>query len=287
MSATTPAQIAHKTWRTLEPFHGMIYFTRTATEEYAALGIRGRAGYFASRSAPMGAVPAEVVIATFYNFHPDLVRAAVPSVWAHASPAEVSAARLRAVDRTLREILTAEDIVGADMVEAAALAERAARAGSVHGRALFAGHVSLDWPEEPHLRLWHAITLLREHRGDGHVAALLTEDLDPCEALISHGMVADGLASMDVLRTSRAWPDDEWEAATQRLVDRGLVALGPDGGGGFTPAGQEQRDRIETLTDQLSVEAWSALERGRGGSPARHRSPVEQGAAGGGVRTAP
>ena len=91
------------------------------------------------------------------------------------------------------------------------------------------------------------------------MAALLTEELDPCEALISHGMVADGLASMDVLRTSRAWPDDEWEAATQRLVDRGLVALGPDGGGGFTPAGQEQRDRIETLTDQLSVEAWSAL----------------------------
>ena len=70
---------ARKTWRTLEPLHGMVYFVPEAAEAYERLGITGRAGYFASRAAPMGAVTADVVVSTFFNFNPELVHAAIPS----------------------------------------------------------------------------------------------------------------------------------------------------------------------------------------------------------------
>ncbi|MFI5045308.1 MAG: hypothetical protein ACHQDC_10970, partial [Acidimicrobiales bacterium] len=148
----TDPDVARRTHRTLEPFHGMIYFAPEATEEYEALGIAGRDGYFASRAAPMGRVPAEVVIATFYNFNPDLVRHAIPGAWDRAGPAEIVAARWRAVDRALRSTLGPEVVEGDEMAQAAALAEGPARAGSVGGRPLFAGHAALVWPDDAHLR---------------------------------------------------------------------------------------------------------------------------------------
>ena len=86
MNSDGTALLARKTWRTAEPLHGMIYFVPEAAEAYAALGITGRDGYFASRAAPMGAVSAEVVISTFFNFNPQLVHAAIPKAWATTTP---------------------------------------------------------------------------------------------------------------------------------------------------------------------------------------------------------
>ena len=183
MSTASP-ELAHKMWRTLEPYHGIIYFTPHAPVVYAELGIEGRDGYFASRAAPLGPVSAEVVIATFYNFFPGLVRHAIPAVWEKASPADILAARLAAADLALREIL-GDAVDGNEVAQAAVLAERVARAASLAGRPLFAAHAALPWPDPPHLALWHAISLLREFRGDGHIAALVTACLDPCEALIT------------------------------------------------------------------------------------------------------
>lgn len=130
----------------------------------------------------MGPVPAEVVIATFYNFHPDMVRWAMSETWSRADPAAVTATRLHLADRTLRAWLGDDAINSADVVEASELARRAAEAASSLGRPLFAGYTALEWPEVPHLLLWHAATLLREHRGDGHVSALVGEQVDGCEA---------------------------------------------------------------------------------------------------------
>ena len=164
--------VARKTWRTLEPLHGLIYFAPEATEEYAAIGLVPEVGgYFASRAAPMGAVPAAVVIATFYNFRPEVVRREIPRAWEIASPAQILTARFRAADRALRRIL-GDAADGPDVAEAAVLARRAALAVVDHpeGRALFGGHASLEWPDDPLLVLWHAQSLLREFRGDGHVA---------------------------------------------------------------------------------------------------------------------
>src|SRR5215218_3445746 len=135
----------------------------------------------ASRSAAMGPVPAEVVVATFYNFHPRMVHRAIPDAWGFAPPEAVLAARLEGADAALRRLLGgwAE---GPEAAEAAALGRRAMEGRDPAGRPLFAAHAALGWPEEPHLALWHAATLYREFRGDGHVACLLADGVDGCEA---------------------------------------------------------------------------------------------------------
>ena len=245
--------IARKTWRTLEPYHGLVYFAPEPVAAYAAIGIEGRTGYFASRAAPMGAVSAEVVQATFFNFEPGLVQRAMEGAWEVAPPAELVAARLRGADGALRAVLGDDVVGGAEVAEAADLARAAAVAGTPEGRPLFAGHASLPWPQEPHLVLWHAISLLREHRGDGHVACLLVEGLDGCEALVVHG--ASGEVAPAVLQASRAWPDAEWAAARDRLVGKGWL----DGAGGLTDTGRQARQRIEDRTDALALAPWQAL----------------------------
>ena len=245
--------IARKTWRTLEPYHGLVYFAPEPAAAYAAIGIEGRTGYFASRAAPMGAVPPEVVLATFFNFHPRLVRTAMEGAWDVATPAQVVAARLEGADAALRTALGDEVLAGDDVAEAAGLARQAAEACAPHGRPLYAGHATLPWPEPAHLVLWHAISLLREFRGDGHVACLLVEGLDGCEALVVHG--ASGEVAPSVLQTSRAWPDDEWAAAHERLAARGWI----DETGGLTPLGAEVRQRVEDRTDALALAPWQVL----------------------------
>lgn len=249
------ALIARKTWRTLEPIHGAIYFAAEAREEYATIGLDDRmTGYFASRSAPMGTVPADVVIATFFNFDPDLVRRSMDGVWDRVVPAEVLAARLRGADRMIRRHAT-EFVDTEAVAEAATLARTAALAAveRPEGRPLFAGHASLPWPDEPHLVLWHAQTLLREYRGDGHVAALAVEGLDGCEALVTHAAAGD--VSAEILRATRQRTGDDWLAAEERLRERGW--LDPDLA--LTELGRERRDWIEQRTDELAAAPYDAI----------------------------
>ena len=245
--------VARKTWRTLEPYHGLVYFAPEPVAAYAAVGLTGRSGYFASRSAPMGAVSTEVVQATFFNFEPSLVAAAMEGVWTTVSPEQVLAARLDGADAALRNALGDGVVAGDEVAEAAAIARTAAEACTVEGRPLYAGHASLGWPAAPHLVLWHAISLLREFRGDGHVACLLVEGLSGPEALVVHG--ASGEVDPSVLRTSRAWSDDGWAAASARLVARGWL----DGAGGLTAEGRAGRQRIEDRTDALALPPWEVL----------------------------
>ena len=248
--------VARKTWRTLEPLHGLVYFSTEADEAYAALGLKGnRMGYFASRSAPMGPVSAAVVTATFYNFNPALVTAAIPEAWRLATPESILEARLAAAGRTLRRALPEGAPESPEVAEAATLARKAAEAASQRpaGRPLFAGHAALPWPDEPLLVLWHAQTLLREYRGDAHVAALVLYGIDPVEALVTHG--ASGDVPAEVLRATRAWPEDAWAAAEDRLRSRGVL----DGAGGFTDEGRRLRDALELRTDAASVDAYEVL----------------------------
>jgi hypothetical protein len=248
--------VARSTWRSLESVHGMIYFTPDAMREYGAVGVgHHRTGYFASRSAPMGAVPAEVVIATFYNFNPDLVHRAMDSVWDTTTPEAMLRARLAAVDSSLRRAFGDEVLGSAELADAAATLRRAAEAAREmpEGRPLFAGHARLEWPQEPHLALWHAQSLLREFRGDGHVAALTVEGLSGIEALVSHAAAGDVPAA--ALQATRAWSDVEWADAVTAMAVRGLV----DATGAFTDDGRAQRKRIEDATDRLSVAPYAAI----------------------------
>jgi len=248
--------VARKTWRTLEPLHGLIYFAPEADEAYAALGLRGnRMGYFASRSAAMGPVTAAVVVATFYNFNPELVEGAIPVAWQLASPSAILDARHAAAIRALRRVLP-DDVPGSpELAEAAGLVRRAAEAAVERpaGRPLFAAHAALPWPDEPLAVLWHAQTLLREFRGDAHVASLLLYGVGPVEALLTHAGTGDVPES--VLQSTRGWPDEAWKAATESLRARGVL----DGDGSLTEEGRRLREAIEHRTDAASVPAYEPL----------------------------
>ncbi|GAA2461222.1 SCO6745 family protein [Streptomyces lavendulocolor] len=239
-------------WHLLEPLHAVLYYAPETFEEAAALGYATEErwpSYFAWRAAPLGPVGAGQVTAAFYGFAPAMVERYVPAAWEAAAPADVLAARLRAVDRFYRRLLGEE--AGA-LKEAAALARRAAEAAVHAGRPLAAANAALEWPGEPHLVLWQAATVLREHRGDGHLAALLTAGLDPAESLVSFAAV--GAASPEVF-ASRGWSAEQWAAARERLVARGLLA--PDGGA--TDAGRALRDEVERRTDEMAAGPWAAL----------------------------
>ncbi len=245
--------VARKMHRTLEPYYGMIYFAPAAARAYADVGVEDRqSGYFASRAAPMGAVAADVVTATFFNFHPDLVRRSLDGVWERTTPADLVDARLRAADEALREYLgPATD--GPEVREAADLARRAVAACEPAGRPLGAANAALAWPDEPHLGLWHGIGVLREFRGDGHVATLVERGVAPCEALVLHA--GSGEVPESTLRATRAWPDAAWDAAATALVDRGLI----DGDRRLTDAGAAFREDLERRTDELAIGVWAPL----------------------------
>jgi len=203
---TDDTSLPRRAHRALEPIHTLVYFVPEAAPRYAALGVKGGArGYFASRSAPLGVVPAEVVVATFYNFSPTHVAKAIPSVWDVTTPERMTAARLEVADSALARLL-GEDIRSGEMAEAAALARDAAEAADIVGRPLFAGHAALPWPEPAHLQLWHAATLLREHRGDGHIAALVLAGLSGAEAAVTYTATGKSM-NETLLRSTRGYSE--------------------------------------------------------------------------------
>jgi hypothetical protein len=235
------------------PIHEVAYMADEPNEELQALGYEGYWPlYFASRSAPLGQVPAEVVDALFYNFAPGEVAACIPSVWEVATPEAVLAARQRGCVAALRAILG--DLADSPVVpRAAELFMRAAVSAPIGGRMLFAGLRSLPVPEEPLAQLWHAATLLREHRGDGHLAALVANGINGQE---SHVLLA---LYWDMKPREFGWldplSDDQLEEVVAGLRQRGLV----NDDDSFTPAGRKLRTEIEDLTDELAAPAYTCL----------------------------
>lgn len=252
-----PTQTARAMWEVLEPYHAVTYFApeaRTAADEAGLVG--GWMAYFASRAAPLGPVPAEVVIAVFYNFHPAMVQRAIPAAWQRAAPADVLDARLAGVDSALRRLL-GDAVTSAELIEAATIAREAATACDSYGRPLFAANASLPWPDAPHLVLWTAATRLREHRDDGHIAALLTAGIDPCEAHITLAGVGAVLPADQ--RRYRGWSGEEWESAVARLQRRGWLRSD----GALSAAGRRARATVERITDELAAPPWQHIGRER------------------------
>jgi hypothetical protein len=201
----------------------------------------------------MGPVGPEVVIATFFNFQPRLVHHALPAAWEVTSPKAVLDARRSAADAALRRVLG--DLVDDPRLpEAAALARTAAEACRPEGRPLHAAHAALPWPDEPHLQLFHAVTVLREHRGDGHVAALTLEGFDNGDALVTHA-ASEPLLPEVVLQRTRGFSDEAWAAAKERTIAKGWLA--PDGT--LTEEGAAVRGRVEDATDAAARPPWQVL----------------------------
>jgi hypothetical protein len=243
---------ARRLWRACEPVHAVTYFAPEPRAACEALGTRGFwPGYFAQRAAPLGPVGAALVTALFHGFHPAFVARSLPAVWSVAPPETFLRVRLESVAAALRRLCGEAVLTGPGVAEAAAIAREAALAAPTAGRGLAAATAALPWPDEPHLVLWHAQTLLRESRGDGHVAALTTAGLEPAEALV----LFDAEHRLHGLRERRGWPEDEWAAAGAGLVDRGLL----DGSGHLTAEGRVLRTEVERRTDELADASWRSV----------------------------
>ncbi|MFJ9467523.1 SCO6745 family protein [Streptomyces caniferus] len=254
-SSALPEQAGRTCHNVVNPFHSTHYFAPELAAEMARAGIENRsAAYFACRGAAMGAVGPGTITATFYNFKHDLVAEHVPDVWTVTTPAAVLDGRLRAVDATLRRLLGKEAVESPEMAEAARLALRATEACTRRARPLYAAHADLPVPEAPHLAYWHAATLLREHRGDGHLLALLDAELDGLEALVTHTASGRGMSYKGVMAT-RGWSEEDWTAAQERLRSRGLL----DAEGELTEEGVRLRKDLERRTDRLDRAPYEHL----------------------------
>jgi hypothetical protein len=254
VTVMTDYGLARRMWHQLEPVHAVFWYAPEVFEEAAGLGYDVRTrwpSYFAWRLAPLGAAGPALAASACYSFSPRLIARYVPAAWQVAPPQRLLAARLRAVDRMYRALLGGE-LGSPALAEAAGLAREAALGAATAGRTLAAATADLAWPGEPHLVLWQAISLLREHRGDGHIAALIAGGLDPCEALVSFAAI--GAAPAEVF-ASRGWTAAEWAAARERLASRGWV----DAAGVATERGRDGREEIEWRTDRLADGPWLAL----------------------------
>jgi hypothetical protein len=240
-------------WSLAEPFHALTYFADEAAAAFTAAGLRGFwSGYFAGRAAPLGAVGAEVVTATFVNFAPDFVARRVPAVWEAVTPTAALEARLSGVDGAIRRVLGEEWTTSDRAVEAMELAATAAAAVDAPGRPLAAANTAVVVPGGPHLRLWQALTTLREHRGDGHTVALVGREVDGIQAHVL--AAAAGRSERAWLQKARGWDDAAWDDAVQRLADRGWLD-----DGGLTAQGLAMVTAIEADTDRLALGPWQAL----------------------------
>jgi hypothetical protein len=250
---TSTEETARTMWRLLEPLHAVTYFAPEATDAFRAAGTKGFwTGYFGGRAAPMGEAGAALVGATFFNFAPRMVARSVPDVWSLAGPAALLEARLAGATRALRRLLGS--LADSPQVSlAATLARRAVRGLDTAGRPLAAANAALPWPTDDLSILWQAATVVREHRGDGHVVTLVAHGLDGPQAHVS--LTATGVAPRAVVQPSRGWSDDEWTEAEQALTVRGWL----DHRGRMTAAGRTGRAAIEAATDRLAADPWRRL----------------------------
>jgi hypothetical protein len=250
--------LARRLFELTEPIAVVTYLEPEATEAVMALGpLNGWDAYFAGRAAPLGRdVPPTVVHALFYNFADGEVARHLPSVWAEVTPEAAIAARQEGSVASLRRLLgpmLAEPDVDTGIVRAADLLTRAGTSAATEGRALFAAVRTLPVPDAPLARLWHGANLLREHRGDGHVAALVAHGIGGTEAHVLHAL-SEGMRPEAFGRIGHL-PRPQLAAVIEGLRARGLV--GDDGR--LTPAGRQAKADVEALTDRLAAPAYDAL----------------------------
>ncbi len=249
------SRIARELWRVVEPYHQLAYRSPEAVEAYTAIGLdRPELQYFGSRLAALGPVSLPVAVAVLYGFSPAYVGRAVPEVWERVPAAAVSEARAHAADRTLVRILGGEVSAGPAMAHAAILARRAAEAADLPAHPLGAAHAGLAWHEEAHLVVWHACTILREHRGDAHWVATAAAEIDAVECHLLHA--ADGAMPAELLQRVSGWDDEAWSAAIERLRGRGVL---DDDGLALTDEGRALKLRIEHATDRAAMRPLAAL----------------------------
>jgi hypothetical protein len=258
MATSFEPAVAGQVAQTLGPMFALPITAPEAVDRFAAIGFdrdEWAERYFAFRSAQLGRATAETVIATYFNFAPRRIQRYIPRVWDIADPEVVLDTLMDAVDASTGRTLV--DFADApELRELANLLSAAAASAFEHpeGRPLFAGIAGIPWPEAPNAQIWLAMHALREFRGDGHVAVLTASGLTGIEALVLHAGM--GLFPPDLLRSSRAWPQEMWDQTIEELRGRGLLA--PDELR-LSEVGELYRGQIETQTDELTVPAYEQI----------------------------
>jgi hypothetical protein len=249
------APVARRFYELTEPISLVNFFSEEPNDAMAALGFRSYwDGYFAGRSAPLGRVPAEVVDAAFYNFAPGEVARHIPKVWRTTTPEAAHAARERGCVAALRRILG--DLVDTPgLARSGELLARAATSAPTGGRVMYAGLRALPVPDEPVARLWHTATMLREHRGDGHIVALVSEGIGATESHVLNALDL-GIHPAESFGRIHHLPEARLAEVMDGLRARGLL----DEEGRFTDDGRATKARIEALTDRLAEAPYDALD---------------------------
>jgi hypothetical protein len=253
-NVSTPVPVARRLYDLIEPVCLVNFFAEEPNEAMAGLGFRTYwDGYFAGRAAPLGRAPAEVVHAAFYNFADGEVARHIPEVWETATPEAAHAARERGCVAALRRILGGL-VEAPAFARAAGLLAKASVGAPTEGRVMYAGLRALPMPADPVARLWHAANMLREHRGDGHIAALVSERIGGTEAHVLSAL-AMGIYPAESFGRIHHLPAARLAEVMDGLRDRGLL----DAAGRFTDAGRDTKCRIESLTDALAEAPYAAL----------------------------
>jgi hypothetical protein len=253
-AVTGASRTARQLWTLFEPVHAVTYFSPEARSAFEGAGLRGFwRGYFAGRAAPLGMIGAAPVTAAFFSFAPPMVARAIPAVWELIAPEEAVAVRSAGAAAALGRLLSGPDgALRPAAAAAAGLLTSVIEGIDCGGRVLAAPNALRPAPDEPLARLWHAATVLREHRGDGHVAALVAAGIDGCEALV---LRAGMDLSREMLQPIRGWTDADWERAASRLAARGW--LGADGR--LTAEGAAAHRAVEESTDLAAARPWARL----------------------------
>ena len=232
-------------WQAIEIIHDVVYFASDTKQRYEAIGLKGYwMGYFASRSAALGTPSPELVIALFHGFAPRMVHRALPDAWSMASRDDVLATRY-----DLARDALAPGLANTDIERLATELTAIWTSLDFAGKGLAAAHASLPVPDDPVGRLWHAATILREYRGDCHVAILTAAGLDGAAA--NALAVADGRGAPNQ-REMRGWTEDEWAEAYERLRRRAWT----DEFATITDSGRAARAQIEDATDRVSASSF-------------------------------
>lgn len=251
-------------WTLFEPIHAVTYFSPQAREQFADVGLtRYWDGYFAGRAAPLGPVWAAPVTAMFSGFAPALVERALPAAWSVASVERVLEARSLGAARTLRDMMPDEDLV----TTAASALTRITDGVDTVGRPLAAANRALPREADPYRQLWQTTATLREHRGDGHVLALVTENIAGLPAIVLRSSLDLDPATM---KRARGWSEEEWGACVEDLRERGLLTAD----GAPSSLGVAALNRAEALTNRLALAPWEHLDDTAVADVARVLAPI-------------
>jgi hypothetical protein len=245
---------ARRMFELVEPIGLIPYSADEPNETMFALGFTDYWDtYFAGRAAPLGITPAEVVDALFYNFAPGEVARHIPKVWRTTTPEAAIAARQLGCANALRRIL-ADHIERPTFARATELLTKAATSAPVDGRPMYAALLALPIPDNAVVRLFHAGSLLREHRGDGHITALMSEGIGGVEAHVLYALAMD----MPAEKFGRVHhlPAAQLGAVIDGMRARGII--GDDGW--LSEHGRDVRQRVESLTDDLAAQPYECLE---------------------------